>query len=429
MKTIKKIIFTIAFSILCFNNVLFAQDVSVIKQYESLLENQKQPLLSSDEELMMIDGTVWSRNYGETEYVLTPTVVNKAKYRARIKSLDNKTLNVIKSNFRFVNVPINSLTKPLLETFGIKVPSYVKDRVNVFLPQIDIDLLLSAGSDIVSLNEYGKKVKTQNLQPKNEPTAVIYSEGFETATVPGPSYSTFNNASVNCGWSDESCYKHSGSWSVWCSGNGAACNACGNDYVNNMDSDFEKTNDINTSSYQNLTFTWWMDYDFNNTGTNDVLYVFWWDGTNYILSPTSYNSSSQYDGALWKQHTATFSGPWSVINFDFNFVSNSFGTSYGVYIDDIQLSGTAIANGLAEVEDNKLKLNIYPNPNNGKFILSTNEDIQLSISNELGQVVKLIELNQTNKHQVEIADLANGIYFVTGITNKTFVKEKIVINK
>jgi hypothetical protein len=429
MKTIKKIIVTSAFSILYFNNVLFAQDVTVIKQYESLLENQKQPLLSSDEELMMIDGTVWSRNYGETEYVLTPTVADKAKYRARIKSLDNKTLNVIKSNFRFVNVPINSLTKPLLETFGIKVPTYVNDRVNVFLPQIDIDLLLSAVTDIVSLNEYGKKVKTQNLQPKNEPTAVIYSEGFETATVPGSSYSTFNNASVNCGWSDESCYKHSGSWSVWCSGNGAACNACLGDYINNMDADIVKTNNINTSSYQNLIFTWWMDYDFNNTGTNDILYKYWWNGTSLVLSPTSYNSSSPLDGLGWYQHTATFSGVWSVFNFDFQFVSNSIGTSYGVYIDDIQLSGTAIATGLAEEVNNKLKLNIYPNPNNGKFILSTNEDVKLSLSNELGQVVKLVELNQVNKHQIEISDLADGIYFVTGLTNKSFVKEKVIISK
>jgi hypothetical protein len=326
-------------------------------------------------------------------------------------------------------VPINSLTKPLLETFGIKVPTYVNDRVNVFLPQIDIDLLLSAVTDIVSLNEYGKKVKTQNLQPKNEPTAVIYSEGFETATVPGSSYSTFNNASVNCGWSDESCYKHSGSWSVWCSGNGAACNACLGDYINNMDADIVKTNNINTSSYQNLIFTWWMDYDFNNTGTNDILYKYWWNGTSLVLSPTSYNSSSPLDGLGWYQHTATFSGVWSVFNFDFQFVSNSIVTSYGVYIDDIQLSGTAIATGLAEEVNNKLKLNIYPNPNNGKFILSTNEDVKLSISNELGQVVKLVELNQVNKHQIEISDLADGIYFVTGLTNKSFVKEKVIISK
>jgi hypothetical protein len=41
----------------------------------------------------------------------------------------------------------------------------------------------------------------------------------------------------------------------------------------------------------------------------------------------------------------------------------------------------------------------------------------------------LVELNQINKHQIEISDLADGIYFVTGITNKSFVKEKVVISK
>lgn len=74
------------------------------------------------------------------------------------------------------------------------------------------------------------------------------------------------------------------------------------------------------------------------------------------------------------------------------------------------------------------KLSIYPNPNNGEFVITSNQDIALYIINELGQEVKAIVLNGNNR-EVKVSNLANGIYFVTGQNADGCVKEKIVITK
>jgi hypothetical protein len=59
-------------------------------------------------------------------------------------------------------------------------------------------------------------------------------------------------------------------------------------------------------------------------------------------------------------------------------------------------------------------LNVYPNPNNGSFVItSTTEDV-LIIVNELGQTIKSITLDQTNNYKVHVEQLDSGIYFVIG---------------
>ena len=60
----------------------------------------------------------------------------------------------------------------------------------------------------------------------------------------------------------------------------------------------------------------------------------------------------------------------------------------------------------------------YPNPNNGSFILKSNSDEQVIISNELGQQIKFIELNSTNNYSFQVNDLATGIYFANGKSSK-----------
>ena len=59
---------------------------------------------------------------------------------------------------------------------------------------------------------------------------------------------------------------------------------------------------------------------------------------------------------------------------------------------------------------------IYPNPNNGVFIIELNATTQVSITSILGDVLLNTTLN-TGKQNLDIQNKANGIYFVKLIQN------------
>ncbi len=65
---------------------------------------------------------------------------------------------------------------------------------------------------------------------------------------------------------------------------------------------------------------------------------------------------------------------------------------------------------------NTISFNIYPNPNNGLFVVELNSATQVIVTNNLGQVL----VNQTmniGKQHIDIQNQANGIYFVKLIQN------------
>ena len=72
-------------------------------------------------------------------------------------------------------------------------------------------------------------------------------------------------------------------------------------------------------------------------------------------------------------------------------------------------------------------LEIYPNPNNGNFVVKADAPVQLTIINELGQNIRNVELTETLK-EVNVTGLANGVYFIMGQNNGTRIAKKIVVN-
>lgn len=81
--------------------------------------------------------------------------------------------------------------------------------------------------------------------------------------------------------------------------------------------------------------------------------------------------------------------------------------------------------GIHELINNKGNLNIFPNPNAGEFEIMGVSEETILISNELGQVMKTIQLTSENNFSFTINDLNSGVYFVG---NKSF-KQKIVVIK
>ncbi|MDP1803186.1 MAG: T9SS type A sorting domain-containing protein [Bacteroidota bacterium] len=68
---------------------------------------------------------------------------------------------------------------------------------------------------------------------------------------------------------------------------------------------------------------------------------------------------------------------------------------------------------------------VYPNPSNGIFIIKTENSIDLTITDALGKIIRSVSLN--NNEQLEVKGLANGLYFITGLSSNNYYKVKVVI--
>lgn len=107
--------------------------------------------------------------------------------------------------------------------------------------------------------------------------------------------------------------------------------------------------------------------------------------------------------------------------------SNTSYTLTGTGTGSCQTSG-AIVNllvntcaGINSKSQNESYLKLYPNPNNGSFILRSEEDRNIKLINELGQLIKTFVLKPNS--EFTITDLSPGIYFIVSGAEK----KKIVV--
>lgn len=74
-------------------------------------------------------------------------------------------------------------------------------------------------------------------------------------------------------------------------------------------------------------------------------------------------------------------------------------------------------------------VSLYPNPNNGAFVVTSTVDGQFTIVNQLGQEMKKFELNQANNFRASFEDLAAGSYILSGYSNGKFVSQRFVVSE
>ncbi len=82
-------------------------------------------------------------------------------------------------------------------------------------------------------------------------------------------------------------------------------------------------------------------------------------------------------------------------------------------------------NSISELQNGNMLIMIYPNPNQGEFIIQAEKEMHLNLINQLGQHIKHIELNEKNNFSVSVLNLANGVYFITGQN----INQKIMVSK
>jgi hypothetical protein len=100
-------------------------------------------------------------------------------------------------------------------------------------------------------------------------------------------------------------------------------------------------------------------------------------------------------------------------------------------------SGNRYGEDMQEIVNNNTSSDfaLYPNPNDGLFninyVLTSDENAELVITDVTGKLVKAINLNQeANQMQIDLSHLQNGVYFYYVKQNATIIaSDKIVIIK
>jgi hypothetical protein len=111
---------------------------------------------------------------------------------------------------------------------------------------------------------------------------------------------------------------------------------------------------------------------------------------------------------------------WSTGNLSGSFViSPTITTSYTVTgTDNFNCQDTAVVtqvvdlcNGIDQIDTSPVTISIYPNPNNGNFVIEYSEESKITIYNSLGQII-IEEKNSGSKKDLSLKGFSNGIYFV-----------------
>jgi hypothetical protein len=92
----------------------------------------------------------------------------------------------------------------------------------------------------------------------------------------------------------------------------------------------------------------------------------------------------------------------------------------------IQLVSTCLGIGEEALLADKL-LQVSPNPNKGEFNVEATKEMQLSIVNELGQMVRTLKLNESNHYKGLVKGLAPGVYFISDPSQT--VRQKIIVSE
>ena len=91
-----------------------------------------------------------------------------------------------------------------------------------------------------------------------------------------------------------------------------------------------------------------------------------------------------------------------------------------------RLTGRLIRHGVnQDLAINSNYFEIYPNPSMGNFTIKAIKQMNLNLVNELGQVIKEIQLNDGNNNTVSASNLSSGIYFIVGKN----INRKIIVNR
>jgi hypothetical protein len=396
---------------------------SIPAEVQELFLNQNSPQQLATDESFLIDDVVWSRPFGEKLYHLTPSVPNVSEYETQIHAeADVDGLETNGAKFYFAELTLNAALRIRLRDFYINVPDYIGQKVIVYLPLYQLNKLSQEGAHLSFLQEYGTAQPSATINSDKDQKALIWSDGFEATAIPGSNWNVgIGSGATNCGWKDINCAAYSGSWGAFCSGTCSTCQG----HENNMNAGFSNKNYISTSGFYGITFYYLINLNLYSIGSNDEFKRYEDLGTGSWTLKATYNSSSSIDGDGWYELSASYSGTFSNWATLFNFYSNSVGTSDGVYLDDLRLTGNSNSN--LEQVNTANALMVYPNPSNGQFEIQHELLDEFELLSSDGKLI--VAEKAVQGHKSFKGNLDQGVYFVRGkLSNGDILTQKVVIH-
>jgi len=309
--------------------------------YQLFIETQKTPLLKAPFQAFLLNKTIWKRNRGDSEFYLSPSfkcTEDQIKYKRRIKEQNGKAKGISNSIIQLVKVEVTPKSIQLLADFGVVVPSYIQNFVNISIPKVDIDSLVKQGINVIYIQR-NLDITSSKIQIQDESRSeIIWSEGFE-GTFPGNLYRVYDgdDQSGFDYWDDVTCEHYEGNRSIWCAGIGDQAD-CEN-YDDNMFSCVEIINPIIVTGYTNVYFNFKAKWE-SEVGFDYLTLSFSSDGN-------SYDPIVMYDGGNsngWSSESESI----LVTNFPsfyWQFIFSSDGSAHnytGAYLDDMSVVGDEI---------------------------------------------------------------------------------------
>jgi hypothetical protein len=173
----------------------------------------------------------------------------------------------------------------------------------------------------------------------------------------------------------------------------------------------------------------------NTVCTDTLLYTI-----SIIPLPTISIVQSPSIICLGNSGTLTASGAddyfWSGSNFPTMVITPTTNTTYTVKgrIDNFGCENTASITinfskcvGITENSTNVF-ISIFPNPSSGYFMLRTEVDAIVEISDELGRLISEYNLDATDDHTIKVLGLKRGIYFIKVSSRASKFTRKIIVD-
>jgi hypothetical protein len=119
------------------------------------------------------------------------------------------------------------------------------------------------------------------------------------------------------------------------------------------------------------------------------------------------------------------------MSIDFNFEDDeeyilTFNQGSEIYLNKI--SQPDFKTNIKTIKNIVFKFDVFPIPSYGKFQIHTDYLGEISVINQLGEIIKNFEI--TNKiHDLDLSEFNNGLYYIIGNNIDNNIREKIIISK
>jgi PKD repeat protein len=167
----------------------------------------------------------------------------------------------------------------------------------------------------------------------------------------------------------------------------------------------------------------WNAYPIYAPTTNAVLWLFGDGASSTLFFPThNYANAGLYNVCLIVTDVC---GATDTLCLNTNIFKVANNNSAMISLDVI----APVVLGVNDNLNNPLNFKVFPNPSDGEFTITSKSDMAFKIVNELGQVVKTININAGNNFTYKVGGLNTGMYFITSVSRGKTIQQKIIITK